>query len=141
MVYKLSQLRLAHPIRLDNKSSLTSLTLPNNGFTLSLLFLPKNARNTSSYSLIPGINLQASHMCIFSILMILHDFDLHKKCAESLPIFATSNMFEWDVDPTFRLRELESRERDQIVVASSCKKSDASWGVGFISFKIEEYAD
>jgi hypothetical protein len=47
-------------------------------------------------------------------------------------------MIEWDIDPAFRLCELERREWYQVMIACTCKQSDSCRSIGLIGFKIEE---
>lgn len=137
---KLSQLRLPHPIRLNQKSPLTPLT-PYNSLILPSHLLPNNALHTPAHPLIPSINLQPPNMRILSILMILDNLNLDQKRPQRLPISATTNMFEWYIDPAFRLREFQRGEGDQVVVAGPGEESDLGGRVRLVGFEVEEYAD
>jgi len=138
----LPQFRLPHPVRLYHPSSLQPAISPNNNnLSLLRLFVSKvQISKHSPHPLIPGINLQSSDMCVFPVLMVLHDSNLDKKSSERLAVFAASNMIEWNVDPTFRLRELEGGEGDEVVVACAGEESDTCRSVRFVSFEVEENA-
>jgi hypothetical protein len=80
-------------------------------------------------------------MGILPILMILHNPNLHKKSAESLPILSSPYMFQSNIDPSFRLRKLEVREGDEVVVAGPSEEGYTGRGVGLVGFEVEVDAD
>jgi hypothetical protein len=91
----LPQFWLTHPIWFYHPSPFQSIGIRshNNLALLLRLFLPNSqiSKHTPD-PLVPGVNLQPSHVRIFSILMIFHDFDLHQEGSESLAVLATSNV-------------------------------------------------
>ena len=113
----LPQLRLTHPIRLHPAPLQATISSPNNLPLLRLFASEVQISEHALYPFISSIYLQSSDVCIFAILVILHDSYLDKECSESLAIFSTSYMIERNVDPAFRLCEFEGRERDEVVVA------------------------
>lgn len=68
-------------------------------------------------------------MRILAILVILHNLDLNQKRSECLPIFTSSYMVEWDVNPAFGLCKVEGAEGDEIVIACASEESNACGSV------------
>lgn len=50
-------------------------------------------------------------------------------------------MFQSNIDPSFRLRKLEVREGDEVVVAGPSEEGYTGRGVGLVGFEVEVDAD
>ena len=95
----LPQLCVSHPLGLHEVPAVHDLTFHRCVSPLSDSFEWKSA----SHPLIPSKNLQATHMCVLAILVILHNLSLHKKSTKRLPINPSTHMVKWNINPSFRL--------------------------------------
>jgi hypothetical protein len=106
-----------------------------------VLDLMKGIATGGGGGVVEGVDLDASDVGIFAVLVILLDVHLHNPAAEGVTVWSTAAVDQWDILPANGTVERHVGKLNQVVMTGAGIKGDVGGSVGLILLVVDKEAN